>query len=110
MIIQSIWLVIAFPLAGVLANGLLGRRLGRGFVNIVGPGVVALAFVTGLFSALDLLAFPAENRAVVVTLWDWISIGTFRAGMSLLAASAAGLAVAAVCWSDRESPSDPAVS
>jgi len=85
MIIQSIWLVIAFPLAGVLFNGLLGRRLGRGFVSLVGPAMVGLAFVVGLFSALDLLAFPADDRAVVVTLWDWITVGTFRVGMSLLA-------------------------
>jgi NADH-quinone oxidoreductase subunit L len=85
MIIHYIWLAIAFPLVGVLLNGLLGRRLGRRFVSIVGPGVVALAFLVGLFSALDLLAFPPHDRAVVVPLWDWITIGTFRVGMSLLA-------------------------
>ena len=65
---------VALPLAGVLLNGLLGRRLGRGFVNIVGPGVVALAFIVGLFSALDLLAFPVRDREVVVALWKWITI------------------------------------
>ncbi|UCC89889.1 MAG: NADH-quinone oxidoreductase subunit L [Anaerolineales bacterium] len=85
MIIQSIWLAIAFPLAGLLFNGLLGRRLGRGVVGIVGPGTVALAFVVGLFAGLDLLALPAQDRAIVVTLWNWISVGSFRAGMSLLA-------------------------
>jgi NADH-quinone oxidoreductase subunit L len=92
MVIQSIWLAIAFPLVGVLANGLLGRRLGRGFVSVVGPAVIGLAFVVGLFSALDLAAFPVHERAVVVTLWDWITIprmgavgGTFQVGMSLLA-------------------------
>jgi NADH-quinone oxidoreductase subunit L len=69
----------------VLANGLLGRHLGRRFVSIVGPGVVALAFVAGVLSFLDLLALPAANRTVVVSLWDWITVGDFRAGMSLLA-------------------------
>ena len=85
MAIQSIWLAIALPLAGVLLNGLLGRRLGRGFVSLVGPGTVGLAFVVGLFSMLDLLAFPIHDRSVSVTLWDWITIGPFRVGMSLLA-------------------------
>jgi NADH-quinone oxidoreductase subunit L len=84
MVIQSIWLAIAFPLAGVLLNGLLGRRFGRGFVSAVGPGVVALAFLVGLFSALDLLALPGEERAVVVTLWNWIKMGTFSVNASLL--------------------------
>lgn len=85
MIIQYIWLAMAFPLAGVLLNGLAGRRLGRRFVSLVGPGVVLLAFIVGLFSMLDLLAFPAHDRAVVVTLWNWISIAAFRVEMSLLA-------------------------
>jgi NADH-quinone oxidoreductase subunit L len=85
MVIQYIWLAIAFPLAGMLLNGLLGRRLGRGFVSLVGPGVVALAFLVGFFSGLDLLAYPPHDRAVVVTLWDWITIGTFRIEVSLLA-------------------------
>jgi NADH-quinone oxidoreductase subunit L len=85
MVIQYIWLAIAFPLAGVLLNGLFGRRLGRGFVSIVGPAVVALALLVGLFSALNLLAFPTDDRAVLVPLWDWITIGTFRVEMSLLA-------------------------
>jgi NADH-quinone oxidoreductase subunit L len=85
MIIHYIWLAIAFPLAGVLLNGLLGRRLGRTFVSIVGPGVVALAFLVGLFSTLDLLAVPPDERVVVVPLWDWITIGIFRVGVSLLA-------------------------
>jgi NADH-quinone oxidoreductase subunit L len=34
---------------------------------------------------LDLLAFRPHDRAVVVPLWDWITIGTFRVEMSLLA-------------------------
>jgi NADH-quinone oxidoreductase subunit L len=85
MIIPYIWLAIAFPLAGVLLNGLLGRRLGRGFVSLVGPGVVALAFLVGLFSALDLLAFPPARREVTVPLWDWITVGGLRVDVSLLA-------------------------
>jgi NADH-quinone oxidoreductase subunit L len=92
MVIPYIWLVIALPLAGVLLNGLLGRRLGRGFVSAVGPGVIALAFIVGFFSALDLLAFPAHNRALTVTLWEWMRIpqaappaSRFVVGMSLLA-------------------------
>jgi NADH-quinone oxidoreductase subunit L len=83
--IQLIWLVIAFPLVGMLANGLLGQRLGRRFVSVVGPGVVALAFAVGVLAALDMLARPATDRAAVVPLWDWITIGNFRVETSLLA-------------------------
>ena len=39
-----IWLVPALPLLGVLLNGFLGPRLGKGFVKVVGPLVVFAAF------------------------------------------------------------------
>ncbi len=32
-----LWLVPAFPLAGVILSGLLGRRLGKRAVSLLGP-------------------------------------------------------------------------
>ena len=46
--IDLIWLTIVLPIAGVLFNGVFGRRLGRGVVSIVGPLVVLGAFVPSL--------------------------------------------------------------
>ena len=50
-----IWLVPALPLAGVLVNGLVGRRLGKGAVAVIGPGAVGAAFGVSLVLFLDLL-------------------------------------------------------
>ena len=33
------------PLLGAVVNGLLGRRLGRANVNLIGPGVVLASFL-----------------------------------------------------------------
>ncbi len=79
-----IWLVIALPLIGALVNGLFGQRLGRGFVSIVGAGSVALAFVAGLVTFVNLLGLPADGRAITVPVWQWISIGTLQVGVTLL--------------------------
>ena len=38
--LDYLWIIPAFPLLGVVLNAFLGYRLGRRFVNIVGPGVV----------------------------------------------------------------------
>ena len=85
MTVQSIWLVIAVPLLGALLNGVLGRRLGRDCVSAVGSGVVGVAFVIGLLVMVRLLASPPEGRAVSVTLWDWITIGSLQVSVVLLA-------------------------
>ncbi|RME78755.1 MAG: NADH-quinone oxidoreductase subunit L [Chloroflexi bacterium] len=79
---QLIWLTIAFPIAGVLFNGLLGRRLGHRVVSVVGPLMVLASFVVGVGAFADLLARHGE--AVNVPLWTWAAIGSFEVNLSLL--------------------------
>ena len=74
-------LIIAFPLAGWLLNGLLGGRLPRRMVGLIGSGTVALSF---------LLALAVARRPEVagdgwrVTLYTWIAAGEFALPFSLL--------------------------
>ncbi|HJR52926.1 MAG TPA: NADH-quinone oxidoreductase subunit L [Gemmatimonadota bacterium] len=79
-----IWLVPALPLAGVLVNGLLGRRIGKGGVAVVGPGVVGGAFVVALGLFLDLAGRAPEARSLSQNLYTWMSAGDFRASVSFL--------------------------
>ncbi len=80
--IQLIWLTIALPLLGVLFNGLLGRRLGKGVVAIVGPLVVLVSFLVGVGASFE-LASRAEE-AVTVPLWTWATVGAFNVPVNLL--------------------------
>ncbi|MGH7565885.1 MAG: hypothetical protein ACREK2_03555, partial [Gemmatimonadota bacterium] len=59
-----IWLVPALPLAGVVVNGLLGRRLGKGIVSVIGPGVVGGAFAVALALFADLAGRAPEARVL----------------------------------------------
>jgi len=79
---QLIWLTIALPIAGVLFNGILGRRLGRRVVSIVGPLVVLGSFLVGAGALIELLA--QDEEAVVVPLWTWAAIGSFTVEINLL--------------------------
>ena len=79
---QLIWLTIALPLFGVLFNGILGRRLGRRVVSVVGPLVVFGSFLIGVGSLVELLATGEE--AVIVPLWTWATIGSFTVNINLL--------------------------
>ncbi len=80
--IQLIWLTIALPIAGVLINGILGRRLGRRAVSFIGPLMVLGAFIVGVGAWLELQSRGEE--AVIVPLWTWATIGSFNVDVNLL--------------------------
>ena len=80
--INLIWLVIALPLVGVLFNGLLGRRVGRSVVSLVGPLVVLAAFLVGLTAFFEFSGHGEE--AVIVPLWNWVTIGSLDLPINLL--------------------------
>ena len=68
-------LLILLPLAGFLLNGLLGRRLGTGFVNLVGVGLPFAAFLTVLWAWHTLEA--GGGAPIVETVFTWASIGDY---------------------------------
>ena len=72
---MPLWIVCALPLAGFLACGLAGTRLGKGFTTAAGLGSVGLATVAA-FSRL--LTFAAgDHSAIVERLAPWFAAGGF---------------------------------
>ncbi|HEV3123009.1 MAG TPA: NADH-quinone oxidoreductase subunit L [Candidatus Dormibacteraeota bacterium] len=68
-------LLLALPLAGCLVNALFGRRLGRRFVNVVGPGVVLAAFVVAVVVLVNVIGASEEGKSTTVQLWQFIDLG-----------------------------------
>jgi len=64
--------IIAFPVAGLLINMALGRRLGERFTGSVASTAVVLAFGVAVLQGLALAQHPEGARVVVA---DWIAIG-----------------------------------
>ena len=79
-----IFLIPLLPLLGFLLNGLLGRRLGKSFVSLVGCASVGASFLTAILVVWDLIGRPADDRVMVNTLWSWISSGSLEIGLSFL--------------------------
>jgi NADH-quinone oxidoreductase subunit L len=77
------WLLLFFPLLGVVINGFLGPRLGRRWVSRVGPGVVLLSFLTTLIPVLGLIQMPGTFESHS-RLFTWIAAGSFKVEASLL--------------------------
>jgi NADH-quinone oxidoreductase subunit L len=68
-------LILAFPLAGAALNALLGPRLGRGFVNLVGTLSILAAFIIACFILGDVITAPAGHSATSIRLWQWLDLG-----------------------------------
>jgi NADH-quinone oxidoreductase subunit L len=73
-------LIIFLPVAGLLVNLALGRRLGERFTGIVASAAVGLGFGVAVLQFLALQAEPEGARVVVA---EWIRIGDLAAPWAL---------------------------
>ena len=83
--VEVIWLVPAFPLAGFLLLLLFGRRLGEPFAGVLAATMVLASFVVSVGAYADLLSMDAEERAHVETLYSWIAVGGLHIDLAFLA-------------------------
>jgi NADH-quinone oxidoreductase subunit L len=75
------WLILLFPLLGVLINGFLGRRIGKKWVGQVACAAVGLSFLVG---AGVFLALLGEEHGRTVPLFSWITVGDFQIKAAIL--------------------------
>jgi len=76
--LDLLFLIPAFPIAGFLILACFGARMDKWAVALTGAGSVGLsALTTGLVGASFLLA-PPEGHAYTQVLWNWIQVGSFQ--------------------------------
>lgn len=78
------WLLFALPAAGALINLLVGHLLNRKMIGWIASGAVIATFLVAVGIFFNLLGMPRGQRIVTVHLWEWITIGDFTVGASLL--------------------------
>jgi NADH-quinone oxidoreductase subunit L len=76
MTMDLLTLIVLLPLAGFLLNGLLGNRLGKGFVSVVGCGLPILAFLATVRAFLQLQG--GDGSALLETAYTWATVGDFE--------------------------------
>ena len=70
-------LIILFPLAGAIVNGLVGRRLSKGVVSFIGVGSVAVSFVLAVISFVELFGLRhdgSHEAALTYHFYQWFSL------------------------------------
>ncbi|MFB3777971.1 MAG: NADH-quinone oxidoreductase subunit L [Bryobacteraceae bacterium] len=75
-----LWLIPAFPLAGFILNGLVGRRAPKALVNLIAIGSVVLSFAWVLKT---LLALGSMEETHLEQYFTWIESGALRIGFDL---------------------------
>ncbi|MHC4523154.1 MAG: NADH-quinone oxidoreductase subunit L [Planctomycetota bacterium] len=81
---DHLWLVPAIPLFGALFNLLLGYRVGNLIVSIVACGSIGLSFLVSLCLFRSFLGLAPEDRHIELTVFQWISSGSFNVPLEFL--------------------------
>ncbi len=82
--IEYVWLIPVFPLVGFIINGLMGHRLPKNFIGILGSAMVGLSFALTVAIFLEYVKLPADARPTEVTVYTWIGSGAFKAVVAFL--------------------------
>ena len=80
------WLILAFPLAGMLVVSLGWRVLPGRSAGWIASGAILGSFLSSLGALEDLLDKPAtaEGRSLVDSAWTYVDTGGFQVDMSIL--------------------------
>jgi NADH-quinone oxidoreductase subunit L len=78
------WLVLAFPVAGLLVVA-LGWRVWPGKLpGWIASGAIFGSFVSSIGALVELLDRPEESRRLVDSAWTYATAGDFKVDMSIL--------------------------
>jgi NADH-quinone oxidoreductase subunit L len=76
--LEYFWLIILFPLAGALVNGVFGKSLSRWAIALIACAAVGLSFLWSALAFWQMLALSSSQRVVSRTLFTWIESGDIR--------------------------------
>ena len=83
--VDVIWLIPAFPLAGFLLILLFGRRLGEPAAGYLASAMVFGSFIVAAGAYFDLLSMDEEERQHVETLFSWVPVSSLQIDLAFLA-------------------------
>jgi len=78
-----LWLIPALPYIGFLTLVLVGPRLPRRLIAIIGVGAVAVSALVAVVLATSFILTPPPGSAYIQALWSWIHVGGFNPNIAL---------------------------
>jgi len=83
--LDLVWLIPALPLAGGLLLIVFGAKLGEPRAGWLATIATASSFVVTVAVYFDMLSRSAEERSHVVSLFEWIPVGSLQIDLAFLA-------------------------
>ncbi len=83
--LDVIWLIPAFPLAGFLLILVFGRRLGEPASGYLASTMVLASFVVSVGAYFDQLSIDEHDRSHVESLFSWVPVSSLQIDMAFLA-------------------------
>jgi NADH-quinone oxidoreductase subunit L len=83
--LDVVWLIPAFPLAGFVLILVFGRRLGDPGAGWLATLTTTASFVVSVGVFLDLLGMDAEDRTHVESLFSWVPVSSLQVDLAFLA-------------------------
>ena len=83
LLLDHLWIILALPLAGAAANGLLGKRWPKAAVNSVAIGSVGLAFLCVAEVVREFWQLAPSQIPYVKNYFPWMIAGEFRVDFAL---------------------------
>jgi NADH-quinone oxidoreductase subunit L len=70
--------IVFLPFVGFLINGLFGKKINSEKLSgIIGSSTIGISFAIAAMIFFEMLKLPVEGRSNVVTIFNWISAGSF---------------------------------
>src|SRR5215467_14754764 len=88
-----LWLIPVLPLIGAAINGILGKRLPKTIVGVVGSGAVAVSFLIALRAFFAMLNTPEQQLPILRDYFTWIQAGRFQAQFGFMLDHLSGIMI-----------------
>jgi NADH-quinone oxidoreductase subunit L len=92
-LLSFLWLIPLLPLAGAAINGLLGKRLSKNLIGVIGSGTVLGSFLISLGAFLEMLQLGPDALPIVTNYFTWIRAGLFEATVGMMLDHLSGLMI-----------------
>src|SRR5262245_2080706 len=92
--LNLLWLIPVLPLSGAVFNGVLGKRLPKNLIALIGSGTVGLYFVIALWNFVAML--EAAQLPIVRDYFTWIQAARFQSQFGFMLDHLSGLMILVV--------------
>ncbi len=96
--LQLLWLIPVLPLAGFLALVLIGPRLSRAGIAIIGVGSVGVSAIVATLVGLSFIGSPPPNFAYTQALWIWLDVAGFTPQIAFYLDALSLVMILVVTW------------